>query len=838
MVLYCKAGISTVVWPARLHVIRPDTGCVAWKPAATEEAAKSHLQGFLGGAFLNLNMKLPDLTGPRFLRPPDQFRTTRALLAAILAVCGPMAVAQTNFHFTGSALLDAGTVRLSWVDNGNGLSSTDRIVSAPMGFWRVLAGPAATNRWYVAERCDQLGQPFWPARWAVGTWVGNCVTNEGTEGNDILQNTGTAVADCVIQRGRGGDDVMSINAASSTNAEVLIQEGGAGNDKLTAVGGSGGDFIWQDGGGGDDTLYAEGGAGNDWMFQSGGAGNHTITNKLSAGQDTVWVDGGTGTNGLVALNANQTYAFYDIEGNLLHRNTNGTAGTRLIVQNLNSILCLSGAVTNWQSDPVINEAWAATWGGNSANWNGEVGHACAVDRLGNVYVAGEFEGTVDFDPGPATNSVTANGAGAVNAFLSKFDANGTFKWVRTWGATAGRCSGNGVAVDATNGVYVAGLFQNSFKFFGLTSITSNAAGANNMMICKFDSEGNAQWVRTWGGTSGGESYSIAVDGTNVYAVGDYSDASAAQQVNFSPWASTAHWHTNHGMFDAWLMKLETDGHYIWSKTWGGSRYDDAPGVAVDKLGYVYAAGMYASLDIDFDPDGGGKTNNPADNPGSGAASLGITDVFACKFDPADGHLLWVRTWGGTNTDCGEQVIANGTNEIYVVGRFMSGNVDFNRTNADFQLGGPADLHTNYGDLDAFVCKYDAEGNYQWGRSWGGSGNDSTGGITLDSAGNAYVYGCFAGTVNFNPSGTDIRRSRGGQDISLSKFAPDGAYQWVRTFGGDGDDWPYGITTDKQSGQMYLSGSFSGNCNFDPGAGTDLGTGTKAGFLTKFMFWPR
>jgi len=225
----------------------------------------------------------------------------------------------------------------------------------------------------------------------------------------------------------------------------------------------------------------------------------------------------------VIINPNRTYALFDINNNLLHSNTNGTAGTSITAKDLKNILCTDGARNiNWQSDPMINEAWVATWGGTVNNWNGEIAHSCAVDSLGNVYVSGEFQGTVDFDPGPATNSAMANGPTAANAYLGKFDSNGPLQWGQTWGATNGRCSANGVAVDATNGVYASGLFQYSFNFFGLTNIASNATGANNMMVCKFDSNGNAQWVRAWGGTSGGESYSVTVSGTNLYAVGDYS----------------------------------------------------------------------------------------------------------------------------------------------------------------------------------------------------------------------------------------------------------------------------------------------------------------------------
>jgi hypothetical protein len=768
-------------------------------------------------------------------------------LCVAMVVCGWKVTAQTNVYFTATAVLDASTVQLTWVDNGSTLGCTDNMASAQTGFWRILAGPSLTNRWYVAERCSQLGQPFFPSQWAVGPWVGNCVTNVGTEGNDNLQNSATAAPDCLIQLGNGGDDVLTLNAASSGKQEVLIQDGGAGNNHLTAVGGNGGNFIWQNGGGGHNTLFAGGGTGDDWIFQLGGNGNSTITNTLSAGHDTCWINGGSGTNHLVIINPSQTYALFDINTNLLHSNTNGTAGTSITAKNLKSILCQDGVGnTSWQSDPVINEAWAATWGGTVNNWNGEIAHSCAVDTYGNVYVSGEYQGTVDFNPGPATNSATANGPTAANAYLSKFDANGNFQWVRNWGSTNGRCSANGVAVDATNGVYASGLFQYSFNFFGLTSITSNATGANNMMICKFDSNGNAQWVRAWGGHAGGESYTITVSGTNVYAVGDYS-VLTNEPVNFSPWESTAHWQTNHGFFDAWLMKLDSNGHYLWSDTWGGGLYDDCPGIAVDPAGFVYASGLYASADIDFDPHGGGKTNSPADNPGTGPANLdtadvnpaywGMTDVFLSKFDPADGNLLWTRTWGGTNLETGPQVLAQGTNSVYMVGQFASVNVDFNRTNVDFHLGGPPDIHTNYGGADAFICEYDGSGNYLWGKSWGGTNDDDVRSVVVDAAGNPYCYGVFNDTVNFNPAGSDLRTAPNYENAFLVKLGPDGTYQWTRTFGSPGDASAWAIAIDPHSNAFYLSGSFSWTCNFDPGAGTDIRSGTDAAFLCKFVPWP-
>jgi hypothetical protein len=164
---------------------------------------------------------------------------------------------------------------------------------------------------------------------------------------------------------------------------------------------------------------------------------------------------------------------------------------------------------------------------------------------------------------------------------------------------------------------------------------------------------------------------------------------------------------------------------------------------------------------------------------------------------------------------------------------MSNNVDFNRTNCDFQLGGAADIHTNCGDQDAFVCKYDANGNYMWGASWGGSNDDASGGAVVDSTGDLCVFAYFTGTVNFNQHGADYHAAAGGADLSLSKFSSHGAYLWVSTFGGSSNEWCYDLTMDRSSGDLYMSGNFSGACDFDPGTGTDIHTGDKHAFLCKF-----
>ena len=67
--------------------------------------------------------------------------------------------------------------------------------------------------------------------------------------------------------------------------------------------------------------------------------------------------------------------------------------------------------------------WAKSMGGT----NGDVGYSIALDDAGNVYTAGIFSGTVDFDPGIGTYNLTSTGG---STFICKLDAAGDFVWAR------------------------------------------------------------------------------------------------------------------------------------------------------------------------------------------------------------------------------------------------------------------------------------------------------------------------------------------------------------------------------------------------------------------------
>jgi hypothetical protein len=479
--------------------------------------------------------------------------------------------------------------------------------------------------------------------------------------------------------------------------------------------------------------------------------------------------------------------------------------------------------------PAAVYSWTKTWGGASSKANAS---SLAVDALGNVFVAGQYQGTVDFDPAhQSAQSIFTSTKGTVDAFLTKFNAAGAYQWTRVWGSGSdtdipcilrgcGRDAANGVGVDNLGNAYVSGLFHNTVDMGNGIVIISNApssnsapGGYNNIMAAKFSSDGATLWARAWGGTTGGESYSLAVDAAHqaVYVTGDWSTGNINIPVDFNPSGIPQHdLHTNHGAYDAFVSKFDLNGNFQWAKTWGGLQYDDSPGVAVDPFGNVIVAGMYGSQNIDFDPAG----LNPAGrNHPASDSSMVLVDIFLTKFT-ADGTWLWVRTWGGQGTeDAGGPVAVDQAGNIYAGGRFSA-------TNCNFKVGAngpivPGAIHSTTGSFDAFVSKFSPDGTFQWVDTWGGPNADASGQMAMDSSQNLYVGGSTDGVRD--PKTYVYTSSKG----MLRKMSPNGAYQWEKDWGTGGSNlvWMMNPVMDNTD-NLYLLSSFQGTVDFNPGGGAD------------------
>lgn len=431
--------------------------------------------------------------------------------------------------------------------------------------------------------------------------------------------------------------------------------------------------------------------------------------------------------------------------------------------------------------------WAKGFGGN----NDDHGNSAAVDKDGNVYVTGEFRGTVDFDPG--LNVYNLSSSGMQDIFISKYNASGNFIWAIKMGGSQGD-EGKSLVTDGNNNIYVTGVYTGTVDFDpGSGTSNLSPSGSNRAsFVCKFSSSGSLIWA----GTIPGEGNSLAIDSTGYLYIGGEFSASG----DFNPGAGTYNLSVNGIQNDAYVCKLDTAGAFVWAKKLGGLGTDRANGIAVDVNSNVYTTGEFEGT-ADFDPSGG--TANLSSQSGS-------RDIFISKLN-ASGAYQWAKRIGGSGvSDYANDITVDPSGNVIICGSFYGGNIDFNPGAGTNNLSGTL----NHG----YVCKLNSAGDYVWAKAIGGSSDDFCHGISSDNVGNLYISGEFKSTVDFNPGGGTYNQSASGSaDVFVLKLNNSGSFVWVQTMGGSDYDFGSSVVTDG-TGNIISTGSFAGN-NFDPGSGS-------------------
>jgi hypothetical protein len=252
-------------------------------------------------------------------------------------------------------------------------------------------------------------------------------------------------------------------------------------------------------------------------------------------------------------------------------------------------------------DKYGNFMWARSWGGNGADF---VDAGADVDGAGNVYVPGEFENTVDFDPGAGTDQHTSETPDTPDYFVTKFDPAGNHVWARTWGSSENDRLTD-IAVDDPGNVYVTGfLFSNSADFDPGPGVVTLYQEDGLCFLSKFDSSGVLQWARNWQrmdafpSSANLDDWGVAADGSGgAYVVGPFINT-----IDLDPGPGLA-LHESHGSTDAFLNRFLPDGSFYWGVSWGGPASEQGSSVACDGDGNAYAAGRFTET-ADFDPGPG------------------------------------------------------------------------------------------------------------------------------------------------------------------------------------------------------------------------------------------
>jgi hypothetical protein len=219
--------------------------------------------------------------------------------------------------------------------------------------------------------------------------------------------------------------------------------------------------------------------------------------------------------------------------------------------------------------------------------------------------------------------------------------------------------------------------------------------------------------------------------------------------------------------------LVIDPAIVRSTFLGGTGADIGYGIAVDGQGFVYVTG---------------GTNSVAGFPAIGCFQCppvrGPLDAFVTKFIPGGGGFVYSTYLGGAGTDAGYSIAADPAGRAYVTGFTNSPN---------FPLFGPA-MPPGGGPSDAFVTALSPVGFPIYSTYLGGANADIGYGITVDTAGDAYVTG-MTQSLNFPALNCFQCANQGGQDAFVTGFNPAGVLLFSSYLGGKGNDIGYGISLD-------------------------------------------
>jgi hypothetical protein len=295
------------------------------------------------------------------------------------------------------------------------------------------------------------------------------------------------------------------------------------------------------------------------------------------------------------------------------------------------------------------------------------------------------------------------------------------------------------------------------------------------------------WCATWAlrfpGANTQSPRGVAYQGNFVYVTGDVQGA-----VNFGTGALTAN-----GTADAFIAKFDmTTGELVWAQLYGGAGTQRVQSIAVDDAGDIYVGGYF---DTGFAPGG---TIMPL--------VANAVDSFVMKATGADGTPVWVWHGGGTSDQqVYELAVDAATGEAVVTGNY-----------AGVMNTGVSSLTA--ATSDGFLVKLDAAGVAVWGIDFGGDQVDNGEGLEVDGAGNIYLAGNFAETIDF---GSGPINDLGGNDAFVAKLTPSGTYTWSYPIRAAMEEVVYNAALGPD-GSVHVVGEFTGTVDFGGGGVTSAG----------------
>ena len=374
-------------------------------------------------------------------------------------------------------------------------------------------------------------------------------------------------------------------------------------------------------------------------------------------------------------------------------------------------------------------------------------------------------------------------AGGDDAIIAGFDSDGAHLWSDRYGDDNHQRLRD-VAVDGMGNTFIIGNFSGTIDLGGATTPLV-ASDDTYAFVAMLDSNGAAQWATSLGepgATVEGRAIAFNPTGGDI-AVGGYFSGSIDFGTSTGTLTATDE--------DGWIARIDmADGAVTWGMTLGAADDDAVLDLAADiDTGAIVAVGTY---DESFQ-FGSQMT-----------ADATLQDGFVANISVSN-----TPQWFVTIGDGGNQAVhhvALHQNDIIVQGQ--------------------ADTTVVYDtldevaiSLDTFVLKLDTLGMPLWHRHYAAIGNQTAGGIAVDTAGNVSFGVSQRAVVDY---GGGALQSFGSDDWVIVGLSDSGDHRRSRRFGGTGDEDPRALGTDA-AGNVYVVGDCSGAVDFGDGVLSSIGS---------------
>ena len=402
-----------------------------------------------------------------------------------------------------------------------------------------------------------------------------------------------------------------------------------------------------------------------WSKLYGGSGNDFFTNVTQT-PDGGYIAIGTNasTDGDVSSNKNSRDVWavrVDANGNKVweksYGGTNSEDGAS-IAKTSDGNFVIAAYSSSTDGDISINKGRSDLFvfkidGNGSILWKKTFGGSLGEYTSGNTFIAATSDGGSVIAASSDSNDGDVSGNhGIEDVWIIKLDQSGTIVWNKTFGGTH---------LDEAHGITSSP--DGGFLVVGFTASDEGDVSGNHVVgtwdawVLKIDVDGNKQWQKPLGGTNNENAFAVTTTSDNGFIL-------AASAVSTDGDVSN-----NHGMSDAWIVKIDSSGNKLWAKTYGGSGNDGVSSIIRVNNGFL-VAGQTESTDGDVIP-----TN-------------GIVGAWIFQIDD-NGAIVWQKNFGGTNGGGGITIIPTADGKFVVTGSTSSND---------------GDVSGNHGQIDAWIFK--------------------------------------------------------------------------------------------------------------------------------------